>query len=703
MPIPVVLSYAAAYFSLIVAAGVLLRDRQSFVHRIFAVGMALFAAEELCFGFIYGALLPDDILFWQKRALVVGILLPSTWLAFSVTYARVNPRQYLSQWRWVLAAAILGPVGFLAVFRASIFIGAIYLESSERWSILFGWPGRVLQTFILLMSVLILFNLERTVRSSSGRMRWQIKFMVLGVGGLFALRIYLASQSLLFSTTDTGSGVVAGMALIAANILFAIGLLRGTSLTVDVYLSGAAIQNSLTIVFAGVYLLAIGLLARLARSVSPVGSLQLDAFFVFVALIAFAVLLLSERLRRKLQLFVSRHFRRPVYDYRDIWMELTEKTRSLVDIRDLATAMCRLVSQKLQILSVSVWTADEAQRRLTLVGSTAFSGADAKELEKAMRHSSELIRFLREHPGCQDVGEKDFVWLKEVARLRPEHFRSSKLRYAVGLHVGGEIVGMMTLNDDRVGNQELTAEDRVLVESLAAQLAATLLNLRLSARLRHAKEIETFQTVSTFFVHDLKNLASRLSLTMQNLPANFDNPEFRADALRVMSASVKKIDEMCERLAMLRENIELRPAECDLNQLVQSTLGEFKNSLKADLKQELHPIPKVHIDSEQMHKVLTNLVMNANEAVNGNGVIQVATIHEGNTVAFVVRDNGCGMSEEFIEKSLFRPFQTTKKKGLGIGLFHSKLIVEAHRGTLEVNSAVGAGSEFRVILPIQNN
>jgi signal transduction histidine kinase len=84
-------------------------------------------------------------------------------------------------------------------------------------------------------------------------------------------------------------------------------------------------------------------------------------------------------------------------------------------------------------------------------------------------------------------------------------------------------------------------------------------------------------------------------------------------------------------------------------------------------------------------------------------VIQVATIHEGNTVGFVVRDNGCGMSEEFIEKSLFRPFQTTKKKGLGIGLFHSKLIVEAHRGTLEVNSAVGAGSEFRVILPIRNN
>jgi len=97
---------------------------------------------------------------------------------------------------------------------------------------------------------------------------------------------------------------------------------------------------------------------------------------------------------------------------------------------------------------------------------------------------------------------------------------------------------------------------------------------------------------------------------------------------------------------------------------------------------------------------LTNLVMNANEAVNGNGVIQVTTIDDGSRIGFAVRDNGCGMSDEFIEKSLFRPFQTTKKRGLGIGLFQSKLIVEAHRGTLEVSSAVGAGTEFRVLLPL---
>lgn len=262
------------------------------------------------------------------------------------------------------------------------------------------------------------------------------------------------------------------------------------------------------------------------------------------------------------------------------------------------------------------------------------------------------------------------------------------------------MAGVMTLNDDRVGQESLTSEDLLLVEALAVQLASSLLNLKLSTHLRQAKEVETFQTVSTFFVHDLKNLASRLSLTMQNLPANFDNPEFRADALRVISNSLSKIDNMCARLAMLKQDVALKVYECDLSNLIASALTEFKSNLKAELKQDLGPLPKGRFDSDQIQKVLTNLVMNANEAVNGNGVIQVTTIHEGNTIGFAVRDNGCGMSEEFIEKSLFRPFQTSKKKGLGIGLFHSKLIVEAHRGTLEVNSKPGAGTEFRVLLPI---
>jgi hypothetical protein len=111
-------------------------------------------------------------------------------------------------------------------------------------------------------------------------------------------------------------------------------------------------------------------------------------------------------------------------------------------------------------------------------------------------------------------------------------------------------------------------------------------------------------------------------------------------------------------------------------------------------------IPKLFLDAEQIQKVLLNLLMNANEAIKDAGEIRVATSQQDNHVILSVSDNGCGMSRQFIEQSLFRPFQTTKKQGMGIGLYHSKMIIEAHQGRIEVESEEGKGTTFRVLLPI---
>jgi signal transduction histidine kinase len=188
---------------------------------------------------------------------------------------------------------------------------------------------------------------------------------------------------------------------------------------------------------------------------------------------------------------------------------------------------------------------------------------------------------------------------------------------------------------------------------------------------------------------------------MQNLPFHFDNPDFRNDALRIIGQSVNKVNSMCSHLSMLSQKIELRKMETDLNKLVATSLSCLNGCSKISLIQELQPVPRLVIDPEQVQKVLTNLILNANEAIRTNGEIRVATNQSDSWVTVSVSDNGGGMSREFMERSLFRPFKTTKKQGMGIGLFQSKMIVEAHQGRIEVESEEGKGSTFRVFLPLQ--
>ena len=106
------------------------------------------------------------------------------------------------------------------------------------------------------------------------------------------------------------------------------------------------------------------------------------------------------------------------------------------------------------------------------------------------------------------------------------------------------------------------------------------------------------------------------------------------------------------------------------------------------------------MDHEQIQKVVTNLIMNAHEAGKDEISISVATSAVDGDVVMSVSDNGCGMSKDFIERSLFRPFQSTKKKGMGIGMFHSKMIIEAHGGKIRVDSEVGKGTTISVVLPV---
>jgi signal transduction histidine kinase len=104
-------------------------------------------------------------------------------------------------------------------------------------------------------------------------------------------------------------------------------------------------------------------------------------------------------------------------------------------------------------------------------------------------------------------------------------------------------------------------------------------------------------------------------------------------------------------------------------------------------------------DAEQLEGIIQTLTMNAIEAIEGEGEVRIQTFQDGDEAVLVVSDNGCGMSAEFMSRSLFRPFRSTKG-GLGIGLYQCKQVAEAHGGRLEVESTEGQGTTCVLRLPI---
>jgi putative PEP-CTERM system histidine kinase len=256
------------------------------------------------------------------------------------------------------------------------------------------------------------------------------------------------------------------------------------------------------------------------------------------------------------------------------------------------------------------------------------------------------------------------------------------------------VIGLLAAGD-RVSGIPFSMEDLELLKCIADQTAGSLLNLRLARRLLDAKELEAFQNMAAFFVHDLKNTASSLSLMLQ-----FENPDFRQDALRAVSQGVNHLNELIGRFSSLRQGVQINRTTADLNEVVLTALEGIGPIPEATVTRHFEPVPKVIIDPEQIQKVIINLVLNAQEAVNGTGKIVVATGQQDGSVVLSVRDNGCGMSPDFVRRSLFRPFQTTKKTGMGIGMFHCRMIIEAHGGRIEVETQEGKGTQFRVMLPL---
>jgi putative PEP-CTERM system histidine kinase len=691
---------ASAFFAALLAVVVLFHQARAVAHQSFAAGMIVLAAEAFCAAFSLTAVDSEAMVFWGNGSLLAMAFLPGAWMVFSLSYARGNYREFLVRWRPAVITAWVAPVALVAWSRGAWILKSTGLFVEGEWIFFLGWPGLLLNILFLVGAVVVLMNLERTFRSAVGTMRWRFKFLALGLGTLFVLRIYTSSQILLYSSISHSLVVINSGALLMACLLIAWSLLRNRLFNVEVYPSLALLHNSFTVMLVGVYLLVVGVLAKVVSILGGVSAFPLKAFLVLIALVGLAILLLSDRLRQRLRQFVSRHFQRHLYDYRQVWATFTEHTSSLMDETALCRAVVGWISDTFHVLSVTIWLVDARNERIRFGGSTSLPEAKAGDFLGSSAAVATLIQALVKAPFPVDIDASPEDWVATLKRNNPDHFAKGGNRVCVPLVADNQLLGLMTLGD-RIKALPFQFQDLDLLKCIADQLAGHLLNVQLSQKLLQAKELEAFQTMSAFFVHDLKNTASTLSLMLQNLETHFEDPAFREDALRAVSKGVGHLNDLISRLSLLREELKMKPAEADINEVVNNSLAGLREIPQVSVVRSLHSVPKAIFDPEQMQKVILNLLLNAKDAVGKAGEIRIETGRRNDWLWVAVSDNGCGMSADFINRSLFRPFQTTKKNGIGIGVFHSKMIVAAHQGKIEVESQMGKGTTFRVLLPLQ--
>jgi putative PEP-CTERM system histidine kinase len=556
----------------------------------------------------------------------------------------------------------------------------------------FGFTGYLSSIFLLIISVIVLTRIEQGLRGSDETARWELKFLFLGIGAFYASIIYMSSQVLLFAP-QSGLLLIGAMRLQHCLFLISCGLIalswKRSSGRIQLAVSHGAIYSSITLLSVGAYLIASSLIARLASRWGDIG-LPVEALIFLLSTVILAALLLGTSFRHRARAWIRRNIFAGRYDYRHLWLEATERVRSSDPPAITAQALADIVRKALGVIDISVWTRLWNPNRLHLLNR---QGTLSESLDTDVFDVLESILNISEPLSVENLNS-----MPNASALK-SFMEKTKASLLVPLSSSNLIAGVITVGADRSGRPH-DWETREFLRILAGHAASEFHKLDLRSTLIAAKEDEAFRAFSTFVLHDLKNFASTLSLIAQNAPRHQNNPEFQKDAFLSVYDTAEKMKKLCNSLRAFSSTLAANKKLENLNQIVRSIADTLNAGIHEHLTFELAELQPVAVDAEEVGRVLQNLLLNAREAIGPNGTIIVKTADLGEKAEITVEDNGKGMSREFFEKELFVPFHTTKSNGLGIGLFQSKKIMEAHRGTISVDSEEGKGTRVALTFPV---
>ena len=609
------------------------------------------------------------------------------------------------------------------VAAATIAAGAVAVE-------LFAFGERPAFIVHVIGAVFALVCLEQVYRNTGPDGRWALKFLAIGLLALFGFDLFMYSEALLFSRMNPALWSVRGYANAVLVPLLGIAAARNDQWKTGITVSRQVVFHSATLFAAGLFLMLMAVGGYLLRWFGGDWGEAAQALFVFVAVVALMVALFSGSLRARLRVLLAKHFFRYRYDYRAEWLRLTELLSEAPAAPAGAVPPPGPASQ-----------AANPQRRSDRTPDTPAQPPQGSELLE-IRALQGLARLV-ESPGAalwlsSDDGTfvcnarwvfhgptpvvqgsdplaaflRSTQWVVSLPEWRehPQRYDGLALPAGIADEPQNWLIVPLMLHDQLLGFALLAQpvapvtvdwEVRDALKAAARQVASYLAVRRAVESLVQARQFESFNRMSAFVVHDLKNLVAQLSLLMANAARHRNNPEFQQDMLDTVENVLGRMQGLLMQLRAGTRPIE-PPGPVPL-------LGALEAALRS--RRGTGPEPALEVAPELQHasvlahrdrleRVIGHLVQNAAEATPRSGRITLRAQREGSNARIEVEDTGKGMSERFIREQLFKPFESTKDHGMGIGAFESREYVRELGGSLEVESSEGAGSLFRIRLPL---
>jgi len=546
----------------------------------------------------------------------------------------------------------------------------------------------------LALAIVGLVLVEQIFRNVPSHARWGIKPLCLALGGIFAFDIYLYADAFLFRRLDLDIWSVRGIGNALVIPLIAVSAARNREWTLNIAVSRQVVFHSTTLLATGLYLLGIAGAGYYVRYVGGSWGRALETIFLFAAMLALGAVIFSGSVRSKLRVSLNKHFFSYRFDYREEWLKFTmalSAQDAQLDIRQLSIkALADLVESP----GGALWLSDG---KGSLVPSSRWNMSAISHCEQ------------ENGPFADFLGRSGWVVNISEYKASPERYKGLELPswlvqapnawLVIPLVTLDELLGFVVLALPRI-HLDVNWEVLDLLKTAGRQAASFLGQMRAAEALLESKKFDAFNRMSAFVVHDIKNLVAQLSLLLSNAERHRDNPEFQADMFATIDHAVERMKRLLMQLRAGTEPID-KPAPVDLEMVVRRVEHAMKGR-RPTLAVDVEPAVFTLCHAERIERVLGHLVQNALEATPENGKVWICLKRDNGQASLEVGDNGHGMSSEFVRERFFKPFQTTKPNGMGIGVYESHQYITELGGKVLVDSQPNVGTRIRLELPLHN-